>query len=72
MATDYRTPGKEMEFFLTVLGVILILEGVPWFLTPGGTKDILRQVGDISDSKLRWGGFAAMGIGLLLVYWGVN
>ena len=33
-----------MEFLLTVLGVVLILEGVPWFLSPATIKKIYAQM----------------------------
>jgi len=61
-----------MDFLLTALGLVLVLEGIPWFLSPRGTKELLRQVKEIADPALRWFGLAAMGTGLLLVYWGVK
>ena len=56
-----------MEFLLTVLGVVLVVEGVPWFLSPAGAKNLVRQVLLMPDRLLRLGGFGAMLLGLLLV-----
>lgn len=56
-----------MEFLLTVLGVVLVVEGVPWFLAPTGVKHLVRQVLFLPDHLLRLAGFGAMLLGLLLV-----
>lgn len=56
-----------MEFLLTVLGVVLVVEGIPWFLSPPGAKKMSRQILLLPDRLLRLAGFAAMLIGLLLV-----
>ena len=48
-------PGRqriEVEFIIVVIGIILIFEGLPWFLSPGSAKKVL------------W----LMALGLLLVY----
>jgi len=57
-----------MGFLLTLLGVVLILEGMPWFLSPEGVRRLLRQVVLLPDRVLRFGGLAAMLTGLLIVY----
>ncbi|MBE0599322.1 MAG: DUF2065 domain-containing protein [Desulfuromonadales bacterium] len=59
-----------MGFLLTVLGVVLVLEGVPWFLSPRGTKKRLLKMLVIPDAALRLGGLAAMLGGLLMVWLG--
>ena len=56
-----------MSFLLSVLGVVLIVEGIPWFLSPVKTKEFLSQVHNLPDSKLRIFGFVAMVAGLLIV-----
>ena len=58
------------KFFLCVLGMVLILEGLPYFAFPNKFKEMLKQVLDIPDSFLRMIGFLVMICGLLLVYWG--
>lgn len=56
-----------MGFLVAVLGVVLVIEGIPWFLSPAGVKKLLRQVLALPDRQLRLAGFAAMLLGLLLV-----
>jgi hypothetical protein len=53
---------------LVVIGVVMIVEGVPWFLSPGGYKRLLLQVLPLNDGLLRLMGLALMLAGLLLVY----
>lgn len=59
--------GSSVDFLLTVLGVVLVIEGIPWFLSPAGFKKLLRQIIPLPDRLLRLAGFAAMLLGLLLV-----
>jgi len=59
-----------MGFLLTVVGVVLIVEGIPWFLSPEGVRRLLRQIVLMPDGMLRIGGLAAMLAGLLFVYLG--
>ena len=57
-----------MEFFLSLLGVWMIIEGVPWFLSPGGMKNALRRMLSLPDKSLRLMGAFLMIGGLLTVY----
>ncbi len=57
-----------MKFLIVVVGVVLIFEGLPWFLSPGSAKKVLRQLLAINDRTLRALGFGLMVSGLLLVY----
>jgi len=57
-----------MEFLATLLGSILVIEGIPWFLSPRGTKKLLLQMLMVPDSALRVAGLAAMLGGLLIVW----
>lgn len=54
--------------FLVVIGVVMIVEGIPWFLSPGGYKRMLLQLLPMSDGPLRCMGLVLMLSGLLLVY----
>ena len=56
------------ESLVIVLGVVLIVEGVPWFLSPRGTKRMLSELLRMNDHSLRGIGLFFMLIGLLLVY----
>ncbi len=59
-----------MEFFLCVIGMVMIIEGVPYFAFPEKMKVWIKQVIEMSDSSLRWFGFWIMLIGLFLIYLG--
>ena len=61
-----------MTFFLTVLGVVLILEGIPWFLSPTGMQTMLREMARLPENRLRVLGLISMIVGLFLVFVGVN
>lgn len=56
------------EFLVIVLGVVLIIEGIPWFLSPRRTKRMLSELFQMNDNSLRGIGFVFMLAGLLLVY----
>ena len=56
------------EALIVVLGVVLIVEGMPWFLSPRGTKRMLSDLSQLKDNALRLVGLAFMLVGLLLVF----
>ena len=58
----------NMDFLLVVIGVVMIVEGIPWFLAPGGYKRLLLQLLPMADNILRVIGLTFMLCGLLLVY----
>lgn len=59
-----------MDFFLCVVGMVMIVEGVPYFLFPDSMKMFIEKVLEMSDSTLRRFGFFLMLFGLCLVYMG--
>ncbi|HON59973.1 MAG TPA: DUF2065 domain-containing protein [Smithella sp.] len=61
-----------MKFFLCVLGMVFIVEGVPYFLFPEKLKIYLSKITSVSDSTLRFLGLTAMIAGLILLYFGRN
>jgi len=70
----YKLPkiqGKEiMEFFLTVMGMVMIVEGLPYFAAPSKIKIWIQKLAELPDSSLRIIGFLLMFAGLGLVYLG--
>ncbi|MBF0152450.1 MAG: DUF2065 domain-containing protein [Magnetococcales bacterium] len=58
-----------MEDFLTALGLMLIFEGMPYFISPRAMRQWIAQVGLLPEMSLRRTGFALMLVGLALVYW---
>ena len=59
-----------MKDFLCVLGLIFIIEGLPYFLFPEKLKAYLAKIITIPDSTLRFLGITAMITGLILLYFG--
>ncbi|NPU83356.1 MAG: DUF2065 domain-containing protein [Syntrophaceae bacterium] len=59
-----------MEFFLCVLGLIFIIEGLPYFAFPAQVKQYLVKLLEVPDRTLRILGLGAIVTGLLLVYFG--
>jgi uncharacterized protein YjeT (DUF2065 family) len=59
-----------MKYFICVLGMVLIVEGLPYFAFPERIKAYLLKLVDIPDSKLRVMGLLSMMTGLILVYFG--
>ena len=59
-----------MDFFLCVLGMVMIVEGIPYFAFPDKMKVWVRKVIEMPDLQLRRTGLILMGMGLFLVYVG--
>lgn len=59
-----------MRYFLCVLGMVMILEGLPYFAFPDKMKPWLQKLLEIPDGSLRRMGFGLMVVGLILVYAG--
>ncbi len=57
-----------MKLFLTVIGTMMIIEGIPYFAFPEKMKSILQQIQEMRPEHLRIFGFLAMLVGLLLCY----
>jgi uncharacterized protein YjeT (DUF2065 family) len=62
----------NLKFFLCVIGMVLVLEGLPYFAFPEQLKTLFLKMLETSDTSLRMAGFLAMVIGLLLVYFGTR
>lgn len=59
-----------MKFFLCVLGMVMIIEGLPYFGFPENMKAMMQKVLELPESTLRKFGFVLMIAGLFLVYIG--
>ena len=57
-----------MKFFLTLIGLILILEGLPYVAFPEAMQNWMRQLIATRPGVLRGIGLVAMACGLLLCY----
>lgn len=61
-----------MKYFICVIGMVLVLEGIPYFAFPDKMKALLRKLPEIPDNKLRIYGIAAILTGLACVYLGTG
>jgi hypothetical protein len=59
-----------MKYFLCVLGMVLIVEGLPYFAFPERMKRWVARMAEMPDGQLRQVGIVVMVLGLLLVYLG--
>jgi uncharacterized protein YjeT (DUF2065 family) len=59
-----------MEDFITILGMILVLEGLPYFAFPQLFKVWITRILELPESQMRVCGLIAMLLGVLLVYVG--
>ena len=57
-----------MKFFLTLIGLILVLEGLPYAAFPETMQNWLRQILQAHPRLLRIIGLIAVGSGLFLCF----
>jgi len=61
-----------MEFFLCVIGMVMIVEGLPYFAFPARMKEMVQVMLTLPDQVLRRFGSILILLGLVLVYLGRN
>ncbi len=59
-----------MKYFLCVIGMVMVIEGLPYFAFPEKMKRWITKIMEMDDSQLRWMGLIFMLIGCLLVFIG--
>ncbi|MEN8233039.1 MAG: DUF2065 domain-containing protein [Thermodesulfobacteriota bacterium] len=57
-----------MKLLFTLIGVVFILEGLPYLTFPEAMQRWLRQLMEMKPAQLRMVGLAAVCIGLLICY----
>lgn len=57
-----------MRYFLSVVSMLLIIEGIPYFMFPKKFKELIKIILEIEESHLRITGFLLMVSGLILLY----
>ena len=57
-----------MKLLLTLVGLVFILEGLPYVVSPEGMQRWLRQLLEMRPGQLRFIGLIAMGFGFFLCY----
>jgi uncharacterized protein YjeT (DUF2065 family) len=61
-----------LDLLLPALGIALFLEGLPWFISPSGTRRTVEQMAAMGEAPLRAVGLFLMAGGLLLAWWTVG
>ena len=61
-----------MDYFVCVIGMVMIVEGLPYFAFPDRMKVWVKKVLEMPDTSLRRFGLVLMSLGLWLVYMGKN
>lgn len=61
-----------MKFFFCVVGMVMIVEGLPYFAFPSRMKEMIRVIGRLADANLRIFGFVLMLLGLIVVYFAME
>jgi len=56
-----------MDEIFTAVGLLLFIEGILYTIFPGGMKKMLNSMKDISEQKLRAGGFIFAIIGFIVI-----
>ncbi|MBT8372571.1 MAG: DUF2065 domain-containing protein [Desulfobacterales bacterium] len=59
-----------MKFFLCVLGMVMIVEGLPYFAFPEKMKSWIQKIVATPEGSLRSFGFVLMALGFFLVFFG--
>jgi len=57
-----------MDYFLTILGMVLIIEGLPYFTFPEKMKALMEKIPQMPTQWLRAFGLISTTIGLLIIY----
>jgi hypothetical protein len=59
-----------VDYFLCVLGMVFIIEGIPYFVFPERLKPYLAKISTMPEATLRLIGISAIVFGLILLYLG--
>ena len=59
-----------MDYFLCVIGMVMIIEGTPYFAAPDRMKTWMAKIMEMAPNSLRRFGLVMMVTGLVLVYLG--
>lgn len=59
---------RPMKLFITVIGLVFILEGMPYVVFPEAMQRWMEQIRQQSPGALRGMGLVAIVVGLLLCY----
>ena len=69
-AASIKPAGGTMRYFLCVMGMVMIIEGLPYFAWPERMKTWLMKILEAPDGDLRKIGAVLIAAGLVLVWFG--
>lgn len=58
-----------LNYFLTAIGLVLVIEGIMPFIFPLAWRAGLSKLAQLQDGQTRFLGLSLMLSGLLLIYW---
>ena len=57
-----------MKLFVTVIGLLMVVEGLPYFAFPEKMQALIRQIEEMNPDHLRLVGLVSTLIGLVVCY----
>lgn len=57
-----------MKLLILLVGMVLILEGIPYVAAPEAMREWLKKLSEVSASQLRTFGLVAMAAGLFICW----
>jgi uncharacterized protein YjeT (DUF2065 family) len=57
-----------MKLLITLIGLVFILEGLPYLTFPEAMQKWLRQLIEMRQAQVRIVGLLAVGLGLLIIF----
>ena len=69
---EFKRTWAYMKFFFCVIGMVMIVEGLPYFAFPGKMKEMVQMMVSLEDTKLRRFGFILMLAGLCIIYFAMD
>jgi uncharacterized protein YjeT (DUF2065 family) len=57
-----------MKLFVTVIGLLMVVEGLPYFAFPEKMQVLMRQIEEMNSDQLRLVGLVSTLIGLVICY----
>lgn len=59
----------DSDAFWLAMALVLVIEGLFPFLSPGGWRRMFTQILALSDGQVRFFGLCSIAVGLLWVWW---
>ncbi len=67
-----KSLSMDYKLIIIALGLLFIIEGIPYFAFPEKVKKFMAEVINLSDTTIRGIGLLALLLGLLLVFLGTR